>query len=818
MSKTHNTKDLIHEVWSDKYKHESDETPSDSNHRIAEFVAGQKYNPDFDHEFFQKAFELLEQKLWMPAGRHHAGAGTGHYVSLFNCFVSQDIPDSLDGIFDTLKQAGMTQQMGGGIGMDFSTLRPAGALVRKLGVPASGPIPFMHTWNSMCQTIMSAGTRRGAMMATLRCDHPDIETFIEAKQDGTSLRMFNVSVLVTDEFMEAVKLDSEWLLTSDVPKADKSASMCVTGKYLYKVVRARDLWEKIIRSTYDHAEPGVIFIDRINHMNNLAYCEHIHCTNPCGEQPLPADGNCNLGHINLARCVVNSFKERAIINYDLIRRTVEVGVDWLDRVIDLSNYPTPEQEAAGKSVRRIGLGVAGLGNMLQQHQLRYGSDEAVARTETVMQYIAEQAYLKSIELAKERGPFPNFNRDEFLERPFVKQLDSRIQDEIAKHGIRNGVLLTIAPTGTTSIYYGNISGGIEPVFDLHYTRKTLQPDGSFKEYQVEDYGYTKYKEHFGDDRDNVEHASYMATAQELSVDDHLRMQAACQKWVDASVSKTINVPTDTSFESFKDVYMKAYDMGLKGCTTYRPNPDSGRGAVLETKTLSEEESEAVLADKAVDSILSEDRLYIAPKEIEFLNYQEGAKKLGPLDKIEWGPNKRPETLQGTTYKLRWPGMKHSYYITINDTIDESGQRRPFECFINSKEVQHAELLTALTLTLTAVFRKDLQIPVEQRDLKFLIKDFKAVHMKEGYFIDKQYMPSIIAQIGTVIERHMQMLGLIKTNEPEQEGELGTWIDHPAADAAKYNEKKGEICPACGAPALIKQEGCEKCQNCGYSTC
>ncbi len=551
---------IAEQIWDMKYRFkQSDGTPidgtvEDSWRRIARALAAPEKDPAHWEEKFYGA---LENFRYLPAGRITAGAGTARAVTLFNCFVMGTVPDSMSGIFDMLKEAALTMQQGGGIGYDFSTIRPRGAEVKGVAADASGPLSFMDVWDAMCRTIMSAGSRRGAMMATMRCDHPDVEAFITAKSDPARLRMFNMSVLVTDPFMEAVKADGSW----DLVFKDK----------VYKTVQARDLWNAIMKSTYEQAEPGVIFIDRINQMNNLGYCESISATNPCGEQPLPPYGACLLGSINLAKLVKNEFETGAKLDEAELDDLVALAVRMMDNVVDASNFPLPAQAEEARNKRRIGLGVTGLADALLMVGLRYGSDEAAAQTEAWMKRIARASYLASVELAKEKGAFPLFDAKKYLASGNMQQMDKDVRDAIAKHGIRNALLTSIAPTGTISLYAGNVSSGIEPVFAYAYTRKVLQKDGSRTEEEVVDYAVQAWREKFGD----KELPDYFVNAQTLAPMDHVKMQAAAQKWIDSSISKTINCPEDISFEDFKEVYMAAYETGCKGCTTYRPNDVTG---------------------------------------------------------------------------------------------------------------------------------------------------------------------------------------------------------------------------------------------------
>ena len=689
----------------------------------------------------------------MPAGRITAGAGTARKVTLFNCFVMGTIPDSMGGIFDMLKEAALTMQQGGGIGYDFSTIRPKGALVTGVAADASGPLSFMDVWDSMCRTIMSAGSRRGAMMATMRCDHPDIEDFITAKSDAARLRMFNVSVLVTDPFMEAVKANGSWDLVFD-------------GK-VYQTVKARDLWNKIMRSTYDYAEPGVIFIDRINKANNLGYCETIAATNPCGEQPLPPYGACLLGSINLARLVKDPFEADADLDIDGLSKLVATAVRMMDNVVDASEFPLPQQAQEAQAKRRIGLGVTGLADALLMTGLRYGSDEAARQTDRWLHAIARAAYLASVELAKEKGAFPLFDADPFLASDAMMQMDEDVRDQIRTHGIRNALLTSIAPTGTISLYAGNVSSGIEPVFAYAYTRKVLQKDGTRTEEEVVDYAVQMWRDKYGD----ADLPDYFVNAQTLAPLDHVKMQAAAQKWIDSSISKTINCPEDISFDDFQDVYMQAYETGCKGCTTYRPNDVTG--SVL---SVSESSEAAPEADQGADVI------YMAE----------------PLD--------RPQALEGNTYKLKWPDSEHAIYVTVNDVIIND-HRRPFEVFINSKNMEHFAWTVALTRMISAVFRRG-------GDVSFVVEELKAVFdPRGGAWVQGKYIPSILAAIGGVLEQHMIAIGFL-----EGEG-MGLKEDPKAGQqVVNLNENRGKACPSCGQFDMQMVEGCMTCRSCGHSKC
>jgi ribonucleoside-diphosphate reductase alpha chain len=1156
-------------IWDMKYRLKGadgaalDKTMEDTWARIGRALAEGERDPAAWAAPFQSA---LEDFKFLPAGRIVAGAGTDRNVTLFNCFVMGTIPDDMGGIFAHLREAALTMQQGGGIGYDFSSLRPKGAPVKGVGADASGPLSFMDVWDGMCRTIMSAGYRRGAMMATLACDHPDIEAFIEAKREPGRLRMFNLSVLVTDAFMQAVKEDAPWQLTF------KGTS--------YKTVRARELWDRIMRSTYAYAEPGVIFIDRINRRNNLHYAETIRATNPCvtgdtwvqtaagprqvseligtsfdtvvdgqthrtdpsgffktghkpvvrlqtrngyalrltrdhqvrvvelqtrwrtklgwasagalkpgdlivlhdhrraaswtgefseaegyllglllgdgtlkadkavlsvwrmaaaanvdavadgtdgimkaaldaartlphrsdfvgwvpvagrhemrlslgavkrlaedvgmapgrkaitprmekassdfyrgflrglfdtdgtiigtqaegisvrlaqndldrlaaaqrmllrlgivstiyrnrrtaqarpmpdgkggqrlyecaaqhelvvsgenvrrfaevvgfahtakkirlktliesyrrspnrerfvaeieavvddgaedvfdvqvpginafdanglyvhncGEQPLPPYGACLLGSINLAALILDPFTETARLDEAEFDRIVPLAVRMMDNTIDVSRFPLPEQQQEAQAKRRIGLGVTGLADALIMCRARYGSEAAVALTETWMRRLQRNAYLASTELAREKGAFPLFDREKYLAGETIAALDKDVKEAIARHGIRNALLTSIAPTGTISILADNVSSGLEPVFSFSYMRNVLMPDNTRSTEEVSDYAYRLYKRQFGE---NADLPDYFVDAQRLSPGDHVVMQAAVQKYVDASISKTINCPEDISFEAFKDVYLQAYELGCKGCTTYRPNPVTG--SVLALKD-----------DKKKASPIQQPLPFSKPPARPADPFDAGAVvyMTQPLD--------RPEALPGKTYKVKWPDSEHAIYITINDVVMD-GRRRPFEVFINSKNMEHYAWTVALTRMISAVFRRG-------GDVSFVVEELKAVFdPRGGQWMGGRYVPSLLAAIGEVIERHMIDIGFLQSGRPGADpyaagpllavvGEIprpqiSAMPEAPELARAGIPGGYARQCPKCGSPSLIRQEGCDTCTSCDYSKC
>ncbi len=1154
--------DISRQIWDMKYRlKRPDGTPVDGEvadtwARVA-MAAARAERPEKRREWALKFGQALAGYKFLPAGRIFAGAGTDRNVTLFNCFVMGAIPDSMDGIFSHLREAALTLQQGGGIGYDFSTLRPRGAAVEGVGADASGPISFMDVWDAMCRTIMSAGSRRGAMMATLSCNHPDIEAFIDAKRTPGRLSMFNLSVLATDAFMAAVKNDAGWDLTF--------------GGKVYKTLRARDLWDRIMRATYEYAEPGVIFIDRINEENNLAYCETIHATNPCltadtwimtadgpqqicdllgkpfvaiaegrpwpsdrrgffsrgrkpvfllqteegpalrltadhkvrriirhtrwssawewiaardlrqgdeillhdhrdapcwgspekrvqddaegyllglllghgvlksdkavlsawpgrkvanggderagirgvmdaalhaanqlphradfrgwievpgrgeyrmslaalkalaqdhgmspghkqllpgierrsqtfcraflrglfdadgsvqgsqpkgvsvrlaqsdldtlkavqrmllrlgiastiyeqrrpagtkflpdgkggltgypvrdqhelvisgdnlavyaervgfaddakslrlksalgnyrrtlnrerfiatvrsvspdgeadvfdasipglnafdanglwahncGEQPLPPYGACLLGSINLARLVKHPFEQDAALDEAELDSLARTAVRLLDNVIDISRFPLPEQRAEAMAKRRIGLGVTGLADALIFCGVRYGSPESLALIERWLARLSCAAYDASADLAKEKSAFPLFDAREYLARPNIAKLPDAIREKIAAYGIRNGLVTSIAPTGTISLFAGNVSSGIEPVFAYTFRRRVLQADGSRAEEEVSDFAWRAYRARFGEE---AALPDYFVSAQMLSPSDHLAVQAAAQKYVDSSISKTINVPADISFEAFKDVYLKAYETGCKGCTTYRPNAITG--AVLETPPVQPEAADApaLLPEDDDQPTLPMPLPQTGPRPFE------GSGGVVYMTR----PLDRPEVLLGQTYKIKWADSDHAFYITIND-IEKDGRRRPFEIFINSKNMEAYAWTLALTRMISAVFRRG-------GDVSFVVDELKAVFdPRGGQWQQGHYVPSLLAAIGEVIERHLIAIGFMAPREgPLVGGDM-------RAVAVAAEGAPARFCPRCGSASFVKLEGCDTCVSCGYSKC
>jgi ribonucleoside-diphosphate reductase alpha chain len=569
MSRTPETA-LAQFVWKTRYRdpeaepHEADIT--DTWKRVARAVASVERNPALWSETFLGA--LRDYRL-LPGGRILAGAGTERNVTLANCFVMGTIEDSLDGIFDALKAGALTIQQGGGIGYDFSTLRPRGSRAQASGRTASGPVSFMRVWDAMSEALLSTSVRGGAMMATLRCDHPDIEEFVDAKRVPDTLTHFNLSVLLSEQFMQAVMNDAEWPLVfpDAAGKVERnwSGSLRAVPCRVHRVIRARDLWTRLCNSAYDCAEPGVLFIDRINGENNLAYCEHLSATNPCAEAPLPPFGSCMLASINAAAFVLHPFTPEARLNEREMRETAHTAVRFLDDALELSKFPLPQQREEAHRTRRIGLGITGLADALAMLGLPYDSEQARNIAAQVMCLVRDAAYDASTDLARERGSFPAYDAKAYLAQPFIARLPASIRAAIERHGIRNSHLLAIAPAGSISLLAHNVSCGIEPMFGIESVHRVSDPEGGHRNFQVTDAAYATWRAlHPSQDKPAV-----FAEAESISPRDHLLMQAAIAPYVDGAIAKTISLPRNFPKSGIAEILTTAHVLGLKGCTVFR---------------------------------------------------------------------------------------------------------------------------------------------------------------------------------------------------------------------------------------------------------
>jgi ribonucleoside-diphosphate reductase alpha chain len=679
---------ISEEILLEKYAKGGEQSVDAIRRRVARALAA--VEQPAERKEWEEAFLRAQQNGFIPGGRINSAAGTDLKATLINCFV-QPVGDSISGdeggvgIYVALNEAAETMRRGGGVGYDFSHIRPQGAHVKGTDSRASGPISYMRVFDQSCATVESAGSRRGAQMGILRCDHPDIEAFIHAKDDGR-LTNFNLSVAVTDAFVAAVRENAEWPL---VHKAPPAADLLAAGAYqrdddlwVYRTVRAGALWDQIMLSTYDHAEPGVVFIDAMNRDNNLSYCELIEACNPCGEQPLPSYGCCDLGSVDLTRFVQHPFASEARFDFAGFAAVVAVGVRMLDNVLDVTAWPLPQQRKEAMDKRRVGLGFTGLGDALIELNLKYDSAEGRAMAARIAESMRDAAYMASIEVAKDKGPFPRLDAEQYLAAPrFASRLPDRIKASIRTHGIRNSHVLSIAPTGTISLAFAdNASNGIEPAFSWFYRRKKRMPDETMKEYLVEDHAYRLYRHLRGNDA--ILPPAFV-NALEMSARDHMLMSAAVQPFVDTAISKTVNVPADYPFEAFKGLYFEAWEAGLKGIATYRPN--TVLGAVLEAAPATAPATEPQDFDTAdPDRRIRLDRAHQPP-----------------LSSLRW-PG-RPELTNGNpcwTYVVRHP--LGDFAVFIGQT-DESNSY-PFEVWINGAEQPRG--LGAIAKTLSMDMRTD----------------------------------------------------------------------------------------------------------------
>ena len=783
-----NTQAISQDVLAEKYLAAGELTAEDLFRRVSQALANQE-KPELRAEWAEKFFKNMQAGA-IGAGRIMAAAGLDTKATLINCFV-QPVADATNGfdengnpgIYTALSQAAETMRRGGGVGYDFSNLRPKGAKVKGTNSYASGPCSFIDVFDASCTTVESAGARRGAQMGVMRIDHPDVLEFITAKRQKGRWNNFNVSVGVTSDFMQAVENDSEWELVhvatpSDV-QIEGGAYRRGDGKWVYRTTTARELWDSIMKSAYDFAEPGILFIDNINNDNNLYYAETIAATNPCGEQPLPPYGCCDLGPIILTQFVRDAFTPAARFDFEAFRAAVAIQVRMLDNVLDATVWPLPEQHKESQQKRRIGVGFTGLGDALIMLGLKYNSEAGVKQGEEIARNMRDAAYLASVELAKEKGAFPLFDADKYLASGFTQRLPEAIRAQIRQHGIRNSHLLSIAPTGTVSLAFAdNASNGIEPPFSWTYNRKKRTADGGNAFYTVEDHAYRLFKAMHGQDAPLPD---YFVSALEMTAAEHVAMMRVVQPYIDTAISKTVNIPADYPFEDFKNLYMESWKAGLKGCATYRPNDTLG--AVLSV----EAPKPAVEAAPQPAATNGSSMATVVERRPE-----------GPLnavvDKIEY---------------FTHDGARRLYLVVSFMNVD--GVERPIEFFMPVGQTGESQQWITATM-------RSLSLAARGGFLDKALDDLRKVAWDRGPirygWRDKEDGTRVPLWHDSEVALLAYAIQAIIANRGEAQPAPATSAA-PAPAPVDSQTMSGKKCPDCGAHAVIKKDGCSFCTACGY---
>lgn len=803
---------ISHDVLAEKYFKPGEHSIDQLYGRVARALASVEA-PELRAEWEGKFLANLHAGA-IGAGRIMSAAGTDIQATLINCFV-QPVGDAIQGrdeddypgIYEALREAAETMRRGGGVGYDFSRIRPRGAFVKGTHSYASGPCSYMNVFDQSCATVESAGSRRGAQMGVLRIDHPDVLEFITAKRTPGRWNNFNVSVGVTDAFMQAVAENHTWELVHKAEPGDKlkadGAHQRADGQWVYRSVPARELWDTIMQSTYDFAEPGILFLDQIGRDNNLHYAEQIEATNPCGEQPLPPYGCCDLGPIILTRFVRHPFGLGGIpaFDFEAFERVVATQVRALDNVLDVTFWPLPQQQAESASKRRIGVGFTGLGNTLTLLKLRYDRAEGRDMAAQIARRMRDAAYRASVELAKEKGAFPKFDAKGYLAQgTFASRLPDDLQAAIRKHGIRNSHLLSIAPTGTVSLAFAdNASNGIEPAFSWGYKRNKREADGSTSSYTVEDHAFRLYRSLIDPDvstDDTSRLPDYFVNALEMSALEHVAMMEAVQPFVDTSISKTVNIPEDYPYERFKDLYHQAWRAGLKGLATYRPN--NILGAVLETTTPKKEEKPAAEIVPAYDPMRS------------VIEKRPAGGLPAVAEKIEYWTHEGQQRL----YLI-------VTFLPIPAADGKGTVERAIEFFMPVGQSGESQQWITATMRMLSLAARGGFLDRALSDMRKVSWDRGPVRLGTYEKADGTQVPrwhdSEVAAIGYAIEhliaRRAQAVqaSLFEPDEllvPDASAS-------PSAQASSPGVMAGKKCTECGAHAMIRKDGCDYCTQCGY---